>query len=88
MLAARGSLGDAMKLLDHCVPGLEARAEHDTLAAALYWRAFCAVGKGRLGPQRRDAERSLALAGARRATAVWKSWRCACSALPWMRQVP
>jgi tetratricopeptide (TPR) repeat protein len=51
-----------MKLLDHCVPGLEARAEHDTLAAALYWRAFCAVGKGRLGPQRRDAERSLALA--------------------------
>jgi transcriptional regulator with XRE-family HTH domain/tetratricopeptide (TPR) repeat protein len=60
--ATASSFGEAMEFLDRCVPGLEARGAPDILAAALYWRAFCAVNQGRPEPQGRDAERCLALA--------------------------
>jgi tetratricopeptide (TPR) repeat protein len=62
VMADRGRFADALAALEECVPVLEARGVRGTLAAALYWRAFCAEALGRYEIQRDNAERCLGLA--------------------------
>lgn len=60
--ATRGRFTDALASLDEGIPLLEESRAAGTLAAALYWRAFCAEMLGAYNSQRGDAERLLSLA--------------------------
>jgi len=62
VMADSGRFADAYAALDKCIPILEARGVRGTLAAALYWRAFCADMLGDSEIQRADGERCLGLA--------------------------
>jgi len=62
VMADGGRFADAYTALDKCIPILEARGVRGTLAAALYWRAFCADMLGLYEVQRDDGERCLGLA--------------------------